>query len=515
VERQLLAAIKRFLAELKRRRVIPVTIAYLLIGGAVIQAADIVIPALLLPEWTVRLCVILVILGFPLVITLSWFFNITPHGIERDVSQKSIEAAESKPAKLIEHLPSTDNATASVAVLPFDNLSTEPGQDPLADGLATEIHATLGRIHQVRVSARRSAFRFRDSSQSIEDIAGELGVRYLLSGSLMRSGNQLRVIAELDDAQSGAQLWSQKFERELDDLFAIQSEIAEAVVGAFGIERERAEIAQARKMPTDDLDAWSLVQKSRNYIHDYSETSLDEARALLERSIEIDPAYGVAHAVLGSVLIERVLSGFSDDKQADRELALQAVKTARRLTPDDPYALKMGGMALAVCGQIEQSLEALRLCVEKAPFDFGAWGYFGWPLGARATPEDLDELHAIIDRLLRLAPTHPGAPYWLYHKSVASFLQGDLETAITQLRQAAARHRPVPWAYLHLASIRGALGRKAEALDAAEEAAKLNPAMTPEHYAECITVMTRADEAASRRLDGLVAAGLLKSGPVT
>jgi TolB-like protein len=502
---------KRLLVKVRHRQVLPVTLTYLAISWILIQAAAIVLPALLMPEWTVRLVVILTILGFPVVLIFAWLFNITQKGLKRTSELEESPSAQLQSSKSTAVLPPAEGAIAAVTVLPFESLGSDESKDILADGLATEIHSTLGQMHQVRVASRRSAFRFRDSTQPIEEIAQELGVRYIVSGNLMCSGDQVRVIAELDDALTGTQLWSQKFSRTVDDLFAIQADIAEAVVGAFGIERERAEIARARKQPTDSLDAWNLVQKARNYINDYSKASLDEAQSLLERSIELDADYACAYAALGSVLIEQVLNGYSADKESGRNAALEAVNKAQQLTPQDPFVLKMAGMALAACGRPGASLGALRTCVKLAPFDFGAWGYFGWPLTARATAEDLDELNGIVDRLLATAPEHPGAAYWLFHKSVSYSLQGETGTALQLMQQASAQHQPVPWAYMHIANINGLLGNITEAHEAAAQAKQLNPAMTPKHYAECIHTMMASKESANRRLEGLTAAGLLNN----
>jgi adenylate cyclase len=503
---------KRILVKIRRRQVLPVLITYLALSWILIQAAAIVLPALLMPEWTVRLVVILTILGLPVIVILAWFFNITPKGIQKtselDVQSQSTKLQSSKSTAL---LPPVEGAIAAVTVLPFESLGSDANKGILADGLATEIHSTLGQMHQVRVASRRAAFRYRDSAQPIQEIAQELGVRYIVSGNLMCSGDQVRVIAELDDALTGTQLWSQKFSRTLDDLFAIQAEIAEAVVGAFGIERERADIARARKQPTASLDAWNLVQKARNYINDYSKASLDEAQSLLERGIELDADYACAHAALGSVLIEQVLNGYCVDKEAGRNAALNAVHSAQQLAPQDPFVLKMAGMVLAACGRPGAALGALRTCVKLAPFDFGAWGYFGWPLTARANPEDLDELNGIVERLLATAPEHPGAAYWLFHKSVSYSLQGELKTAAKLMSDAASRHQPVPWAYMHIANINGLLGKHDEAQNAVTQAKQLNPKMTPDHYAECIHAMTLNKKTASKRLEGLVTSCLLNN----
>jgi TolB-like protein/Tfp pilus assembly protein PilF len=495
----------RFFEELKRRKVFTAALTYAAIGWLVIEASSIVLPAFNFPEWTMRFVLIMVVILFPLVLTFSWFFDLTTHGLERT---DDVEAPD-KPTQILTGPPLTDDAVCSVTVLPFDNLSSSPEDEILADGLATEIHSTLGQMHQVRISSRRSAFSYKNSDKPLEQIATELNVRYVLSGSLQRSGDQLRIIAELDDASNGTQLWSQKFEREIDDLLAIQTEIAEAIVGAFGIERERSEIATANLKSTENLDAWSLLQKARNYINDYSETSLNEAMSLLKKSIALDNDYAAAHAALGSVLIERTLNGYSSNPAEDRLKALESITRAQQLTPRDNFVLKMAGMVFAACGETEASLQALRTCVSEAPFDFGAWGYFGWPLTARGNREDLQETEQIMERLLQTAPGHAGAGYWLYHKSVACSLKEDYAGAKELLDEAFEKYQPIPWALLHLANLLGINGDTDGARSAAERASSLNPKLTIQNYSDCILAMSENNDAAAARLTGLKKAGLL------
>jgi len=396
-------------------------------------------------------------------------------------------------------------------VLPFDDLSSDGGHAVLANGIATEIHSTLSKLHRIRVASRRSAFRLADGDVAVEEIAQALNVRYVLSGSLMWDEGRIRVIAELDDATEGSQIWSEKFERDLDDLLAVQAEIAESIVAAFGGERLRAEIQRAQVTPTGNLDAWSLVQKARQYILNYGRQSLDEAQPLLERGIELDPNYAAAHAALGSVLAERIQNGFSDDPEGDRKRAIESIRCAQKLASHDSFVLKMSGMVWATCGEPEHSIRSLRASVELAPFDFGAWGYFGWPLVARGAAEDLEEVHKIIDRLLKLAPEHPGVPYWLFHKSVAYVCQDDLKNSAQFVRQAIDKHGELSWVWMHHANVCGLMGLHKDAELGAGRAAQTNSAMTPEHYAARVRAMGGSAKTMHKRIDGLIEAGLLSA----
>ena len=509
-----MAVLRHFFQELRRRRVIGVAAAYIIIGWPLMEVAAFLEQTFNLPGWFDRLLTLLIILGFAFTVVLAWVFDITSRGIQvtdgrTDVPPEDRSPPPRRPGTLAP--PVIDGSIASVCVLPFNSLSHNPDDDDLAEGLATEIHSTLSRMHRVRVASRRSTFHFRDGDASIHDIATALSVRYVLSGSLMHWGNRIRVIAELDDAQTGSQIWSEKYERELDDILQVQADISETIVATFGIERQRDEMENAFRKPTENLDAWSLVQRARHYILDYSEQSFDEAHKLLKKSLEADPNYAAALAVLGSVLCERVLNGFSEDIEAERREACASASRAQRLASNDPFVLKMAGTVSANCGDPEASLRALRRCVELAPYDFGAWGYFGWPLAARGTPEDLEELHRIIDHLLEVAPDHPGVGYWLYHKSAASLCGGDLEAAEHCIRRALDKHPEVSWAWMHLASILGAQGKVEKAHNAAAEARRINPAMTPEHYANCLAAMSGRDGATRVRTAGLQAAGLLEA----
>jgi len=202
-------------------------------------------------------------------------------------------------------------------------------------------------------------------------------------------------------------------------------------------------------------------------------------------------------------------SGFSDDPKEDCERAIKAIQCAQGLASHDAFVLKMSGVVWAICGDPMQSVYSLRASVELAPFDFGAWGYFGWPLVARGTAPDLDEVHKIIDRLLKIAAEHSGLPYWLLHKSVAYVCQDELEQAANFACQALDKHGELPWIWIHHANVLGLMGQFEDAKLSAGRAAQVNNAMTPGHYAARVRAMGGSAETISKRIDGLVAAELL------
>ncbi len=492
--------ISSFFSQLRRRKVIRVTVAYAVVAWVLVEVSSVILPALLVPDWVFRLVVILALLGIVPAVVLSWIFDWTPRGIERtDDTQVSATRAQA------DGPPAAGDALASVAVLPFTDLSTGAGLGTLGDGIAAEIHSRLSKLHRVRVAARRSSLQFRNSDASLGEISTALNARYVLSGNLLGSGDRLRIIAELDDAKQNTQLWSRTYESDTDDVLKLMSDIAEAVVGAFGGERLRSEINRAILQPTESLDAWGLVQKARGYVLHYSRDSMNDAEKLLRSAIELDPGYAAAHAALGSVLAERVLNGFSDNMDADSSEAMAASRAALAKASEDPFVLKLGGMVSSVCGDPQRAIELLRSSVGIAPYDFGAWGYLGWPLTATGRADDLLEVHRIMDQIIGTAPEHPGIGYWLYHKSAAYTCQGELDAAREFAGKAVKQHQGLSWVWLSFANVLGRLGDVDEARRAIARAAQINECMTPSHFIDRIRVMSASDAVVHGRAAGLQA----------
>ncbi len=497
--------IRQFFFQLRRRKVIRVTVAYCIIAWVLIEVSSVILPTLLVPQWVLRLVVIIALLGIVPTVILAWVFDLTPQGIERTDADDNPAAETPTSAS---GPPESQDALASVAVLPFTDLSATTELGALGDGIAAEIHGRLCKLHRVRVAARRSSLQFRDSDASLDEISDALNVRYVLSGNLLGSRDHLRIIAELDDAKENTQLWSRTYERDTNDVLQLMSDIAEAVVGAFGGERLRSEINRAVRQPTASLDAWGMVQKARAYVLNYSRDSMINAEKLLRRAIELDSGYAAAHAALGSILAERVLNGFSDDMNSDSAEAIAASRTALAQASEDPFVLKMSGMVSSICGDPVSAIESLRSSVEIAPYDFGAWGYLGWPLTATNRTEHLAEVQRIMDQIIRTAPEHPGLGYWLYHKSAAFTCEGDLNAAREFAEKAINRHQALSWVWLSFANVLGRLGEDSEAQRAIGKAAQLNERMTPAHFAQRIRIMTASDEIVESRTTGLQKIGM-------
>lgn len=505
------SAASRFLTELHRRRVIRTMVAYIVGAWVVIEASSTIFPALHLPEWTVTFIVATAFLAFPVVAVLAWVFDIKRHP---GSSSGSVDAAGDEPREETGP-PATKTELASVAILPFESLSPDPGLEHVAKSIATELHQTLSRVHRLRVASRVSSFAFADKHVDVGEIGKALNVAYVITGSVTCVAKQMHVTVQLDDTLQGSHVWTQSYDRQQDDLLAVLRDIAEDVASAFGGIQLENEIRQAIAVPTESLSAWERVQRARVYLLDFSPGALDAAVTLLEESIELDPGYAAAQATLASVLGERVINGLSPDVDKDIDKATHLSASASELAPNDPFVLKLCGVVSAYFGDTERSLRLLRRSVSIAPYDFGAWGYLGWPLAATGSAEDLAELHIIMERLLDSAPMHPGAPYWLYHRSVAMTCQGRDDEAVSLAASSVEQHPRFPMAWFQYCNALGAVGRTQQARDAIDRAGRLGPALTPEYYGDIVRRMCRDEETAERRLAGLALVNSTAADPVT
>lgn len=406
--------------------------------------------------------------------------------------------------------PRLEEARGSIAVFPFDSLSPDPDDAYLADGIAMEIISMLSRIPDLRVAARPASFAYRGGQEDVWKAVRDLQLRYVLTGSVRRAKDRIRVTAELTDAADRTQLWSETYQRQLDDLLAVQEDIAEAIVIAFGGEFLRAEWRRASLRPTDSPDAWALVQKAKAQNLPINRAATDAALQLARKAIEIDPGYAGAHACLASTLMQGVINGLSERPDEDRAAALAAVERAAELSADDPTVLRTLGNVLSNCGEHEKAVRALRRAVEIAPFDFHSWGRLGRTLVYGGDAAELREGQAVLDRILAAAPNHPMVPYWHYFKANACVREDRSEDAVRFARKSVEAQPGYAGAWVTLANALGRLGRSDEARQAMNRALRANPAMTPQHLAAQIrTLAGGRQELAEKSLSGLKAAGLL------
>jgi len=271
------AAVNRFFAELKRRKVYTIAVGYLIGGWALAQGLAQVLPVFDIPNWVVRLLVVLIIIGFPVALTLSWFFDLTRYGIVRTPNLKDIDTALEPRV-----------GENSIAVLPFTDLSPNRDHDYFSDGIAEEILTALSKIENLRVAARRSSFWFKDQKADLREIAKKLNVAHVLEGAVRRDENRVRVTAELIDARRGFTIWSDTFEREMQNIFALQDEITRAIVDALKLN------LAITPPPARSLDAYDSYLQGLFYSDKSTEEALRKSLGYFDTALQKDPRFGRA-----------------------------------------------------------------------------------------------------------------------------------------------------------------------------------------------------------------------------
>jgi len=324
--------VKSFFAELKRRKVHRVAIAYAVAAWLLIQIATQVFPFFEIPNWAVRLIVLVLVLGFPIALTLSWIFDLTPQGIRRtEESDGSFAALPVGPAA-IRNIPEK-----SIAILPFENLSDDKENEYFAAGVHNDILSNLAKVADLKVISRTSVQQFKSGTRNLREIGLALGVAHILEGTARRAGNRVRVNAQLIDARSDAQLWGETFDREITDLFALQSELAQRISQELRANLSAREKTNLQTHPTRDILAYELFLRARELFHwagsGYSYDKGADALRLIDEAIKRDPQFALAYGLASRLHSE--LFWFGYDKTASRlEKAKAAADAALQLQPD-------------------------------------------------------------------------------------------------------------------------------------------------------------------------------------
>jgi TolB-like protein/Tfp pilus assembly protein PilF len=429
---------RSFLAELKRRRVYSVAVAYVVVAWLLIQVATQVFPFFDIPNWVVRLVVLFTIVGFPVSLVCAWAFEMTPEGIklegdiDRRITRKTgrkltalivIIAAVAAGVTVFRFLHSQQGIEAakrppftvaieskSVAVLPFENLSEEKANAYFAEGIQDEILTRLSKIADLKVISRTSTQRYESAPENLPEIARQLGVAHILEGSVQRAANRVRVNAQLIDARTDAHLWAQTYDRDLADVFAIQSEIARAIAEQLQAKLSPNEKKAIEQPPTNDLAAFDLYSRARTILLTTGQTITSEQDAqqaieLLDQAVKRDPSFFDAYCQLAHAH-ERLYAVIGSDhtpaRLAQAETAVQAatrlrpdaaethlaraqylyrglrdyagalveLERARPALPNDPRIVELTGYILRRRGQQEEGLRNLERAIELDPRNF-------------------------------------------------------------------------------------------------------------------------------------------------
>jgi len=354
----------------------------------------------------------------------------------------------------------------SIAVLPFANLSGEKEQEYLADGITEDIIIALTRFRWFFVIARNSSFAYKGKSLDAKQVAQELGVRYLLEGSARKSGQHIRISAQLVDATSGKHIWAERYDLEQTEVFAIQDEIAERVAGAIEPELLRTEGAQAAARHTGNMTAWDLVRRGTWHFHQVTRENHLKARELFRQACKLDPELPEAHLWLGRVNAGVVFYGWSNNPVADLQEGMQAALKAIQLDERNPYSHYALAIVSVCSERLEQSISAARKAIEISPsFALGHLVLGMALLFSGRAPEAI----APLEYGLRLSPYDPQNFVWFNVLALARLFSGRAEAGL----EAAARAlqvRPNWWTSLEvLVFCYAALGKWDEARRCAQQ----------------------------------------------
>jgi TolB-like protein/Flp pilus assembly protein TadD len=384
-----------FFCELRRRKVYRVAAGYCVVGWLIIQFATTVLPALTLPVWTARFVIVLVLAGFPIALILAWAFDAGPGGIRLDREAKP--AAECPPAlpgrrrnlitlgivgllisAAVGYLVLTRSSSRpidkSIAVLPFANFSDDKENAYFADGIQDDVLTNLAKISALKVVSRTSVLPYRGPTHNIREIGKALNVATVLEGSVRREGKRVRINVQLIDAKSGWHLWAQVYDRELTDMFAVQSELAQQIAGALKATLAPGEQERIVRKPTENGDAYLLYQEAHEIFSrpDRHHDDLARVEELYEKAIRLDPNFALAHARLSQV--ESWMFYAVEPLPARAEKARAAATDALKLQPDLAEShLAMGYVHYYVDRNYDAALNELAIARPALPNDPGVF----------------------------------------------------------------------------------------------------------------------------------------------
>lgn len=362
-------------------------------------------------------------------------------------------------------------AKPSIAVLPFTNMSGDSAQEYFADGIAEDVVTGLSRLKWLFVIARNSSFTYKGRHVDVRQVGSELGVRYVLEGSVRTGGNRLRITAELVEAQTGHQLWADRYDCALEDVFAVQDEITESVIGCIQPKLYAAEHERVKRKPPQSLDAWESFLRGMFLYSQHSNASTREALSLLDRAIALDSSYAQAHGLRAVCLVWRAFQGWEDREAAFREAA-EVADRATLCDPDEPWAFLARGFIAVGRLRDSEAVDAFGQAVDTSPNFAYAHGLLG---AAHALGGRPDEAISCIDRGVRLSPRDIfGEEFQLYY-AFAHFQAGRYREAASAA-QVAVRERPghaVP--YIMAVAAYGLGGEAEKARELAERVTTLVP----------------------------------------
>jgi TolB-like protein/Tfp pilus assembly protein PilF len=492
-----------FFNELKRRNVFKVAAAYVIAGWLIMQAGEVMGPALRLPEWVNSLLAFFLILGFPLAMFFAWAFELTPEGIKKDKGvdldqsianatgvvlnrtiiitlvlalayfsfdkfildpKQDAELLESVQTEAVRAVDITDPVAEdkapdsnTIAVLPFINMSSDPEQEYFSDGITEEVLNLLVKIPELKVTSRTSVFSFKGQNVDIPTVAKKLGVAHILEGSVRKAGNRVRITAQLIEAGNDVHLWSETYDRKLDDIFAIQDEIAREVVKALHIQL----LGEVPSATSTNVEAYKLYLRGKHFATLYTKESFESAVTAYREAIALDANFAPPWEGLSTVLRYQGLMGFTDVQEAmeaSRQTAMRAlelddtlaeawvalariqfyydwdwsraeatIRTALKYGPQNAPVLRQATWVALTLGETERALDLAQLAADLDPLDYSGLRNLGTTYWALGQPKEEERIYR---QILELYPESVSVKSWL---AAALTVQGNPEEGLQYL----------------------------------------------------------------------------------
>ncbi len=389
----------------------------------------------------------------------------------------------------------------SIAVLPFESLGRDPGDEFLGDGMSESIITALSKIPDMLVIARNSTFTYKGKHVKVQEVGRDLGVRYVLEGSVQRAGDRVRVTAQLIDAATGHHLWADRYDRDIRDIFALQDEITLEIVLALQVKLTSGEQTRVFHKSTRNLEAWGLCVQAIGLAEGFTREGLATARRLVDQALELEPGYVAALTMKAMCHIEDVRQGFSRSPLESLGEAERLVKQALAIDDADPVALMAMGYLSLVQWRHDQATDYGERAVALDPNNAMAHALLAH---TKYYTGQYDQAILLTRKAMRL---HPHYPYWhLVHLGLAYLQTEQYDLAQEVLRELVARAPDRHWGYAGLALVHARLGQEEEARRQVALARKVNPALTLTTYA--MTDFYQDPQVLERILDDLRRAGL-------
>jgi TolB-like protein len=430
----------------------------------------------------------------------------------RTIARKGIrfvgDVRGDQPALAANTMPPAPNAAAprlpdkpSIAVLPFTNMSGDPEQEYFSDGISEDIISALSRLRWFFVIARNSTFVYKGQAVDVKQVGRDLGVRYVLEGSVRKSGQRVRISAQLIDATSDKHIWAERYDRELTDIFALQDEITTSVTAAIEPKLLAAEGARAQTRSTEDLDAWDMVARALSHYWKLTARENDTAIAILRDTATRHPDYAPAHSILAFALLGAVHMGWITSKD-DRETATRLAQQARELDDNDPWAyLALGYLALTV-RQTDESVRRFHAALDLNPNFAAAHGYLAWALSFDGRSNEAI-YHANL--AIRMSPRDPLNCIFYTSLAAAHYMDGRYDEAVTVIRKALEQRPDIMVAQRLLCASLAQAGYGDEAKVAMRRLRQLQPDVSAGWVKETVPY---TDKVMPHYLEGLRKAGV-------